>query len=411
MVYGPSEKECGKGCTRNSTCFSFNFGTKPVFHIGDEPQYLCELLPTDKYNSSQLFAPSADFHHYSIQTECKSSPCPKDCQCVPNYLMGNYICLDNVDECEAMIHNCHSLASCTNTMGSYYCTCLKGLTGNGFKCGDINECATDQHNCTAANAICENKFRSHTCRCAVGFQGDGVNKCVELDECLNPSSCNNNSRCFNTIGSYVCDCLPGYKKESGNCVDIDECATGSHSCHSSATCTNNHGSYSCACNDNFAGDGRKCTKTIIVSVTSGDPVEFKINEVKVSNEKAEHGINILVLNMNGTVHVPVKGFDTLHEKHGISAAQQTTLLYKLISSIPNNKIVLMGLFKSDHMPKQPTFDDLKTQFQAIGSNVKLHSEIVGKSGWSLIGYKGGQKPWMKESFDTNSLIATINPLE
>ncbi|KXJ13423.1 hypothetical protein AC249_AIPGENE19219 [Exaiptasia diaphana] len=67
MVYGPSEKECGKGCTRNSTCFSFNFGTKPVFHIGDEPQYLCELLPTDKYNSSQLFAPSADFHHYSIQ--------------------------------------------------------------------------------------------------------------------------------------------------------------------------------------------------------------------------------------------------------------------------------------------------------------------------------------------------------
>ncbi|KXJ13424.1 Nephronectin [Exaiptasia diaphana] len=261
---------------------------------------------------------------------------------------------------------------------------------------------------------------------------------VELDECLNPSSCNNNSRCFNTIGSYVCDCLPGYKKESGNCgrssnmnvnwesknvceledrenvcglVDIDECATGSHSCHSSATCTNNHGSYSCACNDNFAGDGRKCTKTIIVSVTSGDPVEFKINEVKVSNEKAEHGINILVLNMNGTVHVPVKGFDTLHEKHGISAAQQTTLLYKLISSIPNNKIVLMGLFKSDHMPKQPTFDDLKTQFQAIGSNVKLHSEIVGKSGWSLIGYKGGQKPWMKESFDTNSLIATINPLE
>lgn len=114
--------------------------------------------------------------------------------------------------------------------------------------------------------------------------------------------------------------------------------------------------------------------------------------------------------MDGTIHSPVEGFDTLHDKNSITAAEAETLLMKKISDIPSNKIVLMGLYKSDHMPKAPTFNSLKTQFQAIGSNVTSHSEINGERGWNLIGCKGGYKSWIQESFDGNSLIANINPL-
>ena len=39
----------------------------------------------------------------------------------------------DIDECSAS-HQCHTDASCTNTQGSYKCSCKEGFTGNGFGC-------------------------------------------------------------------------------------------------------------------------------------------------------------------------------------------------------------------------------------------------------------------------------------
>ena len=43
----------------------------------------------------------------------------------------------DLNECELDIHNCDEQATCTNSQGSYSCTCNKGWTGDGFGCDGI----------------------------------------------------------------------------------------------------------------------------------------------------------------------------------------------------------------------------------------------------------------------------------
>lgn len=43
------------------------------------------------------------------------------------------LCLDT-DECKNDMDNCHANALCTNTDGSFNCTCLIGYSGDGVSC-------------------------------------------------------------------------------------------------------------------------------------------------------------------------------------------------------------------------------------------------------------------------------------
>ena len=40
----------------------------------------------------------------------------------------------DIDECLNSSHSCHANADCTNTPGSYVCSCRQGYTGNGRQC-------------------------------------------------------------------------------------------------------------------------------------------------------------------------------------------------------------------------------------------------------------------------------------
>ena len=49
-------------------------------------------------------------------------------------LLVFFVMLADIDECVSGVHNCHSSASCTNTVGSFNCSCNQPYTGDGKKC-------------------------------------------------------------------------------------------------------------------------------------------------------------------------------------------------------------------------------------------------------------------------------------
>ena len=100
----------------------------------------------------------------------------------------------DVNECELQVGSCDENANCTNTDGGHNCYCLPGYSGNGTYCYgnkiiiiakgevcdytllsdlDIDECTTDMDNC-AQKATCTNTDGSFSCTCDDGYTGYGV---------------------------------------------------------------------------------------------------------------------------------------------------------------------------------------------------------------------------------------------
>ena len=44
------------------------------------------------------------------------------------------MCSADINECEQEIHSCSPYANCTDTDGSFNCTCREGFEGDGFNC-------------------------------------------------------------------------------------------------------------------------------------------------------------------------------------------------------------------------------------------------------------------------------------
>ncbi|XP_075404138.1 adhesion G protein-coupled receptor E1 [Tenrec ecaudatus] len=206
----------------------------------------------------------------------------------------------DVNECDNT-SVCPPFATCTNTLGSYYCTCKLGfLTSNGqmkFKgkeaeCQDVDECAKTPSLCGSAS-VCKNLPGAYKCTCFPGFSATnrttwvprktGRLTCSDVDECLYSSICPENSYCVNSVGSYSCSCQTGFVSRNSicevlmrcnhlngiefefeadftlnngqlsfmdqgvDCADIDECFQDQLLCGPNSVCINVPGSYNCRC--------------------------------------------------------------------------------------------------------------------------------------------------------------------
>ncbi|XP_078600551.1 properdin-like [Branchiostoma floridae x Branchiostoma japonicum] len=155
------------------------------------------------------------------------SPNGPGCNCAGTGYSGT--CCDNdIDECGTGVHSCHQHATCTNTVGSYRCTCNSGYTGDGRTC----------------TALCW-----------------GSTTCPRGGICSSPNHCTS--------------CDTGY--ESPDCGDIDECTTNMDNCHEDASCTDTDGSFTCTCNDGYTGSGLHCERNAPTLVSCPADTHITVN--------------------------------------------------------------------------------------------------------------------------------------
>merc|ERR1712135_107597 len=120
---------------------------------------------------------------------------------------------------------------------------------------DIDECAGTTNPC-GPNTVCTNTIGSYACSCLPGYTGDDAG-CIDINECDYKDACGENEECMNTEGSFTC-------------IDVtenDDCA--SNPCASNAVCESNlqGQGYTCSCEPGFNGDpyANGCIEDLIVS--------------------------------------------------------------------------------------------------------------------------------------------------
>uniref|UniRef100_W5MQ29 Adhesion G protein-coupled receptor E5b, duplicate 3 n=1 Tax=Lepisosteus oculatus TaxID=7918 RepID=W5MQ29_LEPOC len=217
--------------------------------------------------------------------------------------LSNGTCTE-INECRENKTICGPNATCSNTIGSYNCTCNKGYkaspgedkfnTNLDVTCEDINECQKNKTIC-GPNAKCSNTIGSYNCTCNKGYKNNRMTRRY-VDECTQGLICGSNANCSNSAGSYWCVCHPGFSQSensTGNCSDIDECKMIPPVCGPQTNCNNTPGSYSCI---PFCGPG-------LINYGNGSSQCKKLNcnslfKNEAGQEKLPSGLKKVVNDLN-----------------------------------------------------------------------------------------------------------------
>ena len=102
------------------------------------------------------------------------------------------------------------------------------------------------NDCDDKNGVCTNTNGSYVCSCKVGFRFSG-----------NGFSCSGQSDC-NTMCMWIIIRHFHIFVQTKFTTDIDECAESTDMCDPNAECTNTIGSYNCTCTVGYTGNGTSC---------------------------------------------------------------------------------------------------------------------------------------------------------
>ncbi|XP_043193529.1 fibrillin-2-like isoform X1 [Amphibalanus amphitrite] len=196
------------------------------------------------------------------------------------------VVVEDINECEDMENLCTN-GRCTNTFGSFMCTCYDGyqLNEEGTTCVDLDECVAQPDICGIGE--CSNNQGSFTCICPAGFMlMPNGRDCVDMrkEPCymqISEGVCSQPMRsdetrlqcCCSMGAAWGLDCKACPAKESadyrelcgssapGLFVDpmtglkeeINECVMMPGMCKH-GTCVNTPGSFHCECNRGYRYD-------------------------------------------------------------------------------------------------------------------------------------------------------------
>ena len=167
-----------------------------------------------------------------------------------------------VNECTEDMHNCHVDGFCTDTHGSFNCTCNPGFRGNGTSCENSMtdslvlflllytrcSCYHSQYVLQANLHICFKIFHAPILPVS-GYSTYlqlFLELVVEMPEIV-----------LLTM-MHVTVVLPFVA------FSVNECTEDMHNCHADGFCTDTHGSFNCTCNPGFRGNGTSCPNSKIL---------------------------------------------------------------------------------------------------------------------------------------------------
>ena len=137
------------------------------------------------------------------------------CNCTPGWTGPT--CSEDIDFCASQ--PCMHGGTCIDTGDGYTCNCSGSYIGPS--CADIDHCAVYT---PCQNGQCVNTADTYSCICVTGWTGRNCTN--DVDECLQPNTCQNGGNCSNVDGNYSCSCTPSYTgvncEESMPCIS-DPC--------------------------------------------------------------------------------------------------------------------------------------------------------------------------------------------
>jgi hypothetical protein len=180
--WNPGWAKCGAACLNTTYFPTSQFIKNTVTHGFASGDSCCYRVCNKRYNICG-----------NNQVGCwNDEDCAPGLYCKRN--VAQPFCTD-IDECDPTngkflgTKYCGMNTVCTNTIGSFTCTCnaeYENFTA-WVGCADIDECSKGTSNCHVATADCWNTPGSFVCNCKLGLIGNPITGCTDVDECSSPT--------------------------------------------------------------------------------------------------------------------------------------------------------------------------------------------------------------------------------